>query len=313
MILASSSLSGKTDRLLTLAQDLGDFIRKSVQRGASFDDAERGTLERILQIGSSALDFFLVSQGNGDLGETVTTEDGAILQRSDTPTSRPLRSIFGEHGFHSFVYSQGAKQKIELRPIDARLNLPEGKASYLFEEFSQMFCVEKAFGVGAEQLQAVFQQTVSVNALEHINRTMGTQAEQFLEQLPAPPAESEGELLITTADAKGVPLVHAEAQQVPVFEEKLERPGNRRMATLGCVYTVDRYIRTPEQILAALFRDPERKQADDRPEPNGKHYRGCFAEPAQPDHPPSLAPTEPSPGLSRKPRRGIARGNRSFA
>ena len=285
MILAPSSLPGKTDRLLTLAQDLGDFIRQSVQRGASFDDAERGALQRILQMGSAALDLFLRAQGNGDLGETVTTADGDTLQRSDSPVSRPVRSIFGEHGFDSFVYSQGPKKKIELRPIDARLNLPEGKASYLFEEFSQMFCVEKAFGVGAEQLKAVFQQTVSVHALEQINRAMGAQAEQFLEQLPPPPTKSEGELLVSTADAKGVPLVHAEAQRVPVFEDKLERPGNRRMATLGCVYTVDRYIRTPEQIVAALFREPGRKQPDDRPEPNGKHYRGCFAEPAQPDQP----------------------------
>jgi hypothetical protein len=285
MIVASSSVAGKTDRLFTLAQDLGDFVRESVQHGASFDDFERGTLRRILQMGSAAADLFLRAQGDGDLSETVTTEHGDILQRSDTPAPRPLRSIFGEHCFHSFVYSQGPKQKIELRPIDARLNLPEGKASYLFEEFSQLFCVEKAFGVGAQQLQAVFQQTVSVHALEHINRTMGAQAEQFLEQLPKPPAKTEGELLIITADGKGVPLVRAEAQQVPVFEEKLERPGNRRMATLGCVYTVDSYVRTPEQIVAALFRDEGVKQPDDRPEPNGKHYRGCFAEPARADQP----------------------------
>jgi hypothetical protein len=41
---------------------------------------------------------------------------------------------------------------------------------------------------------------------------------------------------------------------VPVFEEKNERPGNRRMATLACTYTVDRHVRTPEQIVAALMR-----------------------------------------------------------
>jgi hypothetical protein len=285
MMVASSSVAGKTDRLLALAQNLGEFVRQSVQQGTSFDDFERGTLAQILQMGSAAAELFLFAQGNGDLGETIRTDNGDILKRSDTPLARPLRSIFGEHCFYSFVYSQGPNRKIELRSIDARLNLPEGKASYLFEEFSQLFCVEKAFGVGAEQLLAVFQQSVSVNALEHINRTMGTQAELFLEQMPKPPAKTEGALLIITADGKGVPLVRAEAQQVPVFEEKLERPGNRRMATLGCVYTVDSYVRTPEQIVAALFREDKVKKPDDRPEPVGKHYRGCFAEPARPDQP----------------------------
>jgi hypothetical protein len=49
------------------------------------------------------------------------------------------------------------------------------------------------------------------------------------------------------------------------------------MATLGCVYTVDRFPRTPEQIAAALFRDKTVQQPDDRPEPCGKHYRGYFS------------------------------------
>lgn len=119
MIVASSSVAGKMDRLLTLAQNLGEFVRQSVQQGTSFDDFERGTLGQILQMGFAAAELFLLAQGNGDLGETVTTENGDILERSGTPLSRPLRSIFGEHRFHSFVYSQGPNQKIDLRPINA--------------------------------------------------------------------------------------------------------------------------------------------------------------------------------------------------
>ena len=106
---------------------------------------------------------------------------------------------------------------------------------------------------------------------------MGEQADRFLDALPTPPAAEEGALMIVTADGKGVPLVRADAQQVPTFDKK-ERPGNRRMATLGCVYTVDRYVRTPEQIVAALFRQPLPGQLPDRPEACFKHYRGYFAE-----------------------------------
>lgn len=149
-----------------------------------------------------------------------------------------MRTIFGEHSFRAYVYSPGSKRKIELRPIDARLNLPEGKASYLLREFRQLFCVEKAFAVGARQFQAIFRQQLSVDVLEEINRAMGEQAAGFLDRLPTPPAREEGALLVVTADGKGVPLVQADAQQVPAFDKK-ERPGNRRMATLGCVYSVE--------------------------------------------------------------------------
>ena len=57
-----------------------------------------------------------------------------------------------------------------------------------------------------------------------------------------------------------------DAGQVPAFDQK-ERPGNRRMATLGCLYTVDRHVRTAEQIVATLFRDDTVSQPENRPEP----------------------------------------------
>jgi len=277
MIVASSSDLGKSDILAKLADELAGFVDRSVQGGKSFDEVERGVFQKVLAIGRSAVNLFLKEQGDGDLGENVITEEGVTLHRSETVMPRPVRSIFGEHSFEAFVYSRGPKQKIELRPIDARLNLPEGKASYLLQEYSQLFCVEKAFGVGAKQLKAVFQQALSVDVLEDINRDMGEQADRFLDALPVPPAAKEGAIIVATADGKGVPLVREDAEKVPAFDKK-ERPGNRRMATLGCVYTVDRYVRTPEQIVAALFRDPLVAQPPDRPDACFKRYRGYFAE-----------------------------------
>ncbi len=281
MIVASSNTAGKGEILLNLAARLNDRIDQAVREGTSLYDFERSVLQDILGIGQAAVNLFLENQGDGDLGETVLTAEGTLLVRSAEPQERELRTIFGEHAFTSFVYSQGAHRKIQLRPLDARLNLPEGKASPLLEEFSQLFCVEKAFGVGARQFEVVFGQQLSVDVLEDINRRLGEQAERYLETLPQPPAQEEGELLVLTADGKGVPLVKKDAEQVPVFEEKNERPGNRRMATLACTYTVDPYVRTPEQIVAALMRDDQVAQPPDRPEPCFKRYCGRFAQPAQ--------------------------------
>ena len=280
MILASSLDMGKSDALVSLADDLTAFVRRAVEKGLSFQEVERGALTRALEIGRAAVDLFLDAQGTGDLGEQIETQEGAVLYRSERLVTRPLRTIFGEHTLQSYVYSQGAKRKIELRPIDARINLPEGKASYLLQEFSQLFCVEKAFGVGARQFETVFGQQLSVAVLENINRAMGAQADRFLDQLPTPAPAEEGAILVTTADGKGVPLVREDAQKVPAFEKK-ERPGNRRMATLGCVYSVAPHVRTPEQIVAALFRDPSVSQPEDRPEPCCKRYRAIFAEASQ--------------------------------
>src|ERR1700693_4370620 len=170
MMVASSVELGKADSLVKLAEDLGGFVRQASRKGASLDQVERGALERVLKIGRAAVQMFFDAQGDGDLGETVNTAEGTVLYRSDKPMTRSIRTIFGSHSFQAFVYSPGAKQRIALRPIDARLNLPEGKASYLLQEFSQLFCVEKAFGVGGQQLETVFAQRGSVDVLETMNR-----------------------------------------------------------------------------------------------------------------------------------------------
>lgn len=245
--------------------DLAQFIRTAAEQGVPLHAIERPLWGRVLAIGWAGIELLLRLQGDGDLGETVTTDDGTMLRRSEEPVDRKLRTVFGCHTFQSYVYSRGEHQKIELRPVDARLELPPRIDSYLFEEFSQFFCVEQAFGLSRQGVQMVLGQNVGEDHLQSINHRLGTQAEEYLDELPVPPADEEGELLVLTGDGKGVPLVRDDARSVPVTGDAPERPGNRRMATLAGVYSVDRYPRTPEQVLAALFRDAERPRKNDRP------------------------------------------------
>lgn len=267
--------------IVQAAKQLEEYARTAAGNGTRQYDVERETLSRALQIGKRALDLYLGLQGNGDLGPSVETDDGASLVRSAEPVTRRLRTIFGEHQFAAYVYSDGPKQRVALKPIDARLHLPASTFSYLFEEFSQYFCVEEAFATGAKQLKSVLGQKAPVDSLERISRRMGGQAREFLDSIPAPLQEEEGELLVLTADGKGVPLVKRDAERVPAFEKR-ERPGNRRIAILGGVYTVDSHVRTGEQILDALFREERAGEPPERrPEPVGKHLRGCFTRPGE--------------------------------
>ncbi len=275
MSMADSRKEIKGKSLVELAEQLEASIRDAAREGKPLYEVEKNTFERALQIGYVAIEQLLLLQGDGDLGESVATADGRRLERSEGPAERPLRTVFGEHTIRAYVYAAGAHQAIELRPVDARLSLPPGRCSYFLEEFSQYFCVDQAFGQASRGLVTVLRQEISVNTLEHINRRMGEHAEGFLDRLPTPPAKDEGELLVFTADGKGVPLVKADAQRVPAFD-KLERPGNRRMATLAAVYTINPYVRTPEQIVAALFRDDTGPRPKDRPQPQFKHVTARF-------------------------------------
>ena len=279
MMISKSLEVGKAESLVEYAQRLEAFTREAARSGMSLDELERKTLGAVLLMGKLNVDQFLKAQGSGDLGETASTEEGRTLRRSPDVVERPLRTVFGEHSFSQFVYAVGPKRKIELRPIDARLGLPEGKYSYLLEEFSQFFCIEQAFDQASLAFQKVFGQRLPVDSLERINRRVGVAAEQYLDQLPQPPKKEEGEFLVSTGDAKGVPLIRDDAESIPAFCAR-ERPGNRRMATLTAVYSVDRHIRTADEIVAALFRDPREESSSrpKRPEPAHKHVVARFAE-----------------------------------
>ena len=181
-----------------------------------------------LKIGNKAIEGLLQLIGPGDLGPTVKTGKGQSLHRSAEPEERHLRTIFGEHMFRRYVYSRGSKRKTELRPIDSRLGLSPRIGSYLFEEFSQLFCIETAFGQAAVNLQTVFGQKLSVNTLESISHTMGVDAKTYIEQVPKPPAKEKSQLLVASLDAKGVPLIQAEPLKVKAFETRKQRPGKRR-------------------------------------------------------------------------------------
>jgi hypothetical protein len=276
MKIAHSISVDKIERLVDMAVELQQFVDQAAEDGDSLYKTEKGILAKVLKIGHLAIDRFLQRQGDGDLGPTVQTEDGVELQRSESPVERPLRTVFGEHVFEAYVYATGPKRKIALRPIDARLNLPAGKYSYLLEEFSQYFCVEQAFGQAADSFQTVLGQKLSVDTLERTNQRVGEQASDYLDALPTPPVAEEGELLVATADGKGVPLIRDNVEAPPVHGPKPSRPGNRRMATLACVYSVDPYVRTAEDVVAALFRDERAKDATARPRPCHKRMTACF-------------------------------------
>ena len=275
MSIAGKRESDKVSQLVGMAEELVSLVERAATEGHALRDLERTAFDHLLKMGQVVVDQFVTLQGDGDLGETVSADDGQLLHRSAEPVSRPLRTIFGQHSFCASVYRERLHPNtpIVFRPIDARMSLSSGSWSPLLEEFTQMFSIEQAFAPAATAFQRIFGQRLSVDTLERVNQQMGDEAGEFLENLGTPPVEEEGELLVLTSDAKGVPLVKEDAVRLGCFEERLQRPGNRRMATLAGVYSVDTFVRTPEQIVAALFRDGREKSVPDDPRPQPCHKR----------------------------------------
>jgi hypothetical protein len=260
----------KSEKLEKQFAQLQEFVRLAAKQGQPIHEVERDLWRRVRRMGREALAQYLRLQGDGDMGESVTLPTGEECQRLNKRHKRRYVSIFGEFRLRRVVYGSREKQKIEFVPLDNRLQLPEGAFSYLLQDWDQSLCVEEAFQKASATMWRMLELKQSVDSLEHMNQEMAKEATTFMLNQPQPQPEEEGEIAVASADQKGVVLRRQPDDPPPkAHRTKGEKASQKRMATVGTVYTVDRYRRTPEEVLAALFRDAPQSSRD-RPQPQQK-------------------------------------------
>jgi hypothetical protein len=260
----------KSENLLPLFTELRDLVLQAAHHGQPVHEVEKAIWQQVLQIGRQALSQFFGLLGSGDLGETLDLPDGQSCQRLEQRHERRYVSIFGEFVLRRTAYGCREGQKIEFVPLDNRLQLPESVFSYVLQDWDQSFCVEQAFAPSAQAIARILGLRQSVDSLERMNEDLAEDVLDFWEERPKPKACEEAEVLVVSADGKGIVMRREEPARVPAYRRKGEKASQKRMATVGTVYTVDRYVRTPEQVVAALFREGPRP-TERRPQPQHKY------------------------------------------
>jgi hypothetical protein len=249
-----------------LASELLAYVRTAATQGTAVHEVERGLWQRLLHLGRTTLGHFFTLQGTGDLGATLTLPDGHTCERLPQLHTRRYVSIFGEFRLARTVYGSREGQQIAFVPLDNRLQLPESVFSYVLQDWDQGLCVEQAFGPARGTVARLLDLKQSVDSLEQMNVQMAERVTDFRENRPQPDPATEGPLLVTSGDGKGIVMRRAEEDPAPAAHRtKGQKASQKRMATVGTAYTVDRYVRTPEEVVAALFR--EGPKPPPRPQP----------------------------------------------
>lgn len=255
---------------------LWQFIEGAARQATAAHVVEEELFRSLLALGRQLYARYLALQGTGDVGERFALPDGRSLRRLEKTHQRSLMTIFGEFSLDRAAYGTREGQAIEAVPLDARLQLPESKFSHLLQNWDQLVATEQPYGQVSKVMEMILGLSQHVDSLERMSRGMSASAEEFCWSQPAPPAAEEGEILVESADGKGVPIRHA-ADAPPIRDHQHRRgpkPGRKRMATVAAVYSVDRFVRTPEQMLEALFHDPQAaRPADLPPRPRPQHKR----------------------------------------
>ncbi len=241
----------------------------------------------LMEIGLKVLQTLVRLHGTGDKGPTHTPVGEGEQSRQPETRRRVYESMFGTVEIERTVYTRGCKQR-EFAPLDAILGLPEGKFSFHLQDLAQMLGADLAWEPTRQVLKRLLGRDIPVDSLERMNRHMAEATPLYQAERPLPAADEEGDLFVISGDGKGIPMRREKPAGEATGEEAAEPvsshilpsaqrgplPGRKQMSVVGAIYSVDRYERTPEDVLRALFREP----ADDdmpaaklRPCPVGKH------------------------------------------
>lgn len=255
-------------------QKIEDIIRQATIQGVQIDVVEENLWDQMLGLGRLLLSSFVVGHGTGDLGLTLEYE-GRTLKRLDELHNKPYVSVFGPiPDIERTIYGTRETQKHEVIPLDARLGLPTSDYSYLLQQWSQSFCIQGAHKIAQTHLKDILRFCPSIRVLEDTNSSMSKDVEGFRTSQSPPSADQEAEILVVTGDCKGVRIRSVkdaeETDTSPHARKRGPRPGTKREACVGSVYSIDRFVRTTEDVIDDVVR---KQRSEDRPIPQNKVLR----------------------------------------
>jgi hypothetical protein len=280
---------GKFEAVEEAFRELQGLIGVAFEKKEELHVLERGVFRKVLEIGLAAVKMFVAMHGTGDVGPAYAPAGGKELARQPRTKCREYESVFGTLEIERTVYTRGNKQR-ELAPLDAMLALPEGKFSYFLQDLAQMLGVDLAWEKDREVLDRLLGRSIPVDSLERMSRHMAEGMFEYQEQREFPAANQEGDLFVASGDGKGIPMRKERPLDEPAScrllpaSQRGPLPGRKQMSMVGTLYSVDRFVRTPEDVLRALFReDPAAGEGPAlpeklRPRPVGKHVWAALDE-----------------------------------
>jgi hypothetical protein len=256
-------------------------LERSAERGDAVHEVEEMTWGGLIEMGRETVLAYIKQQGEELSRPEAIEYEGKRLQRLPARRVRAYVSAFGPTPFARDVYAARETQRQEVVPLDAKLGLPESDTSYLLQKWSGAQFVKQSYQESRITLQSILGFAPSVNGLEDMAAQASAHAEEYLNRQGPVDPTTEAEILVATSDCKGVPMRKIDAPQTKRAEEgprrkrlkKGEKNGQKRMACVGGVYSVEPFRRTVEEVLDEVLRKAKQAQ---RRKPQNKRLRAVL-------------------------------------
>lgn len=238
-------------------EGLKDYILGAVGQ-EDLHQVEQTLFRRLQRMGLLSLECFVAESGSGyEAGHPPLTEEGEPMRYKGTVDS-PYFSIFGEIPILRAAYAHPDGSYVY--PIDAQLNLPSHKHSYLLIKWLQASAAQANFREAVNHFNEVFEFSFFPELPQRLGGALAAYVEPFYQQVEAPAPDTEGSHIALSADCKGVRILKSE-HLCPSQEEALpkprlgkgEKPGIKKDAVVTTDFSFDPEARHPEQIVKGLL------------------------------------------------------------
>jgi hypothetical protein len=228
---------------------------------------------RLLALGAALLRLFFLTRSAARPPAPVTAS-GSILAYHDR-REIAYYSIFGKLSIdRHYFYSAGVGGHC---PLDAALSLPPHCYSDLLREWSCYDATDGAYRETIGTIERILGLNLSIQALETSVQADAQDVARFYAQPhPATELATVGSILVVQADGKGVPMVQPAVADPPLRLKKGQKRTKKQEAIVTSLYTIAPYVRTPQDVRAALLHQERRADHPTRPVPVQKETRATL-------------------------------------
>lgn len=269
------ALEGSYVKHREILQEIAAYVQGEAL-GQDLYSVEKELFKRLLRLGHAFLSEVIARRGTGKADGPVEVGDEVLPYHLDK--ERTHLSIFGELQIDRAYYWRPGKSGYY--PLDAELNLPSRRYSYLLSEWAQSLVVEEPYEKAVQSVAELLGIPVSKLGQENVAREAGAYFAEFYRQKPIFAAETEGSVIGVQADGKGVRMIGSEKPEKGK-EEKARRGkgeksgGLRRMAVATADYTFNPSPRSPEEMVQVLMKENvEQRRAESRAERKKRRVNG---------------------------------------
>ena len=216
-----------------------DYVQEKGNEQA-IDEMEKALFRKLLELGQGLIKVFVANQDRGYVGKTITvTQDeaqGSVELDYYDDRDIDYLSIFGAIEINrSYYYKEGHGGTC---PLDEQLNLPERKYSYLLQRWLSAYCVKDAYDEAVKELEELLGVSIPKRSMQLVMQDVSQKADDFWAQQPAP--EGDVQILVISADGKGVPMKQPWDRESPKRLKKGQKRTKKKEAVAGIIYTISR-------------------------------------------------------------------------